>query len=73
MVCFFAWTVALGKVLTMDNLRKRGMVVMDWICMCKSNRESVDHLLLHCTIAWELWALLFCLFRVNWVPKSAVA
>ncbi len=46
---------------------------MDWSCMCKSNRESVDHLLLHCTIAWELWALLFCLFRVNWVPKSAVA
>jgi hypothetical protein len=40
------WTMALGKILTLDNLRKRNLIVMDWCYMCKS-RESIDHLL-HC-------------------------
>ena len=33
------------------------MIVLDWSYMCKRCGESVDHLLLHCTIAWScgLW------------------
>ncbi len=29
-VNFFIWTSSLGKVLTIDNLRKRQMVLLDW-------------------------------------------
>ena len=29
--------------------------------------ESVDHLLLHCPIAYELWSMVFCLFGIHWV------
>ena len=40
--------------------------------MCKRCRESVDHLLLHCSIAWELRSLVFCLFGIQWVmPHTA--
>jgi hypothetical protein len=53
-VAFFAWTAALGKILTMDNLRKRHVIVIDWCCMCKRHGESVDHLLLHCEVASAL-------------------
>jgi len=53
-VAFFAWTAAQGKILTLDNLRKKGVVVIDRCCMCKLNGESVDHLLLHCEVACAL-------------------
>lgn len=48
---FFVWTAALGKILTTDNLRKRGLIIIDWCCMCRKGGESVDHLLLHCELA----------------------
>lgn len=32
---------------------------------------GMNHLLLHCPVAMELWNLLFCLFNVSWVmPRS---
>ena len=49
-VAFFSWSASLGKILTTDNLRKRRLIVLDWCYMCKRCRESVDHLLLHCSI-----------------------
>uniref|UniRef100_A0A2N9FQZ1 Reverse transcriptase zinc-binding domain-containing protein n=1 Tax=Fagus sylvatica TaxID=28930 RepID=A0A2N9FQZ1_FAGSY len=71
-VAFFSWTVALGRILTIDNLRKRRVLVIDWCCMCKSDGESVNHLLLHCRIAQELWNLIFTLFETSWVMPSGV-
>uniref|UniRef100_A0A2N9GJ10 Reverse transcriptase zinc-binding domain-containing protein n=1 Tax=Fagus sylvatica TaxID=28930 RepID=A0A2N9GJ10_FAGSY len=47
-VAFFMWTVAWGRILTCDNLRKRGIVLVGWCCMCKGDDESVDHLFIHC-------------------------
>jgi hypothetical protein len=35
-VTFFAWSATLGKILTMDNLRKQYVIVVNWCCMCKS-------------------------------------
>jgi hypothetical protein len=43
-----------GKILTFDNLRKWQIIVVDWCCMCKKSRKTVDHLLLHCEIASSL-------------------
>ena len=50
-VVFFVWTAALGKILTMDNLCKKNIIVTEWCCMCKRNGESIVHLLLHCEVA----------------------
>lgn len=36
-VAIFAWTATLGKILTAKNLRKRGVVVVSWCCLCKIN------------------------------------
>lgn len=34
---------------------------------------KMDHLLLHCDVAQELWTLLFCMFGILWVmPKTEV-
>ena len=71
-VAFFSWSVSLGKILTIDNLRKRRVIVLDWHYMCKRCGESVDHLLLHCSIAWELWSLVFCLFGIHRLTIGAI-
>ena len=44
------WTATLGNILTMDNLRKLGLVGKNWCYLCKKNGESVDHLLLQCEV-----------------------
>ena len=36
-VAFFVWTAALGKCLTIDNLRKRKVWILDWCYMGKCN------------------------------------
>jgi hypothetical protein len=56
-VTFFAWTTTIEKILTMDNLRKRHVIVVEWCCMYEKNGESVDHLLLHCETANALGIL----------------
>jgi hypothetical protein len=57
--------VALGKIPTLDNLRKRKVIVVDWCCMCKRSREFIDHLLRHCKVARELWTSIFPFFGVE--------
>ena len=69
-VTFFVWTVALGKCLTIDNLRKRKVWILDWCYMC--NGESVDHLFLHCPVAMDLWSMVSGLFGVSWVMPHTV-
>jgi len=71
-VVFFMWTEILGNILTMDNLRKRTGIVVDWCCMCMKSRKFIDHLLLHCEVARDLWNSLFKLFGFVWVMPRRV-
>jgi hypothetical protein len=50
-VAFFTRIEVLGKILTMDNLCKKNIIVIEWCCMCKKSGESIDYLLLHCEVA----------------------
>ena len=72
-VAFFIWTVALERILTADNLRRRNIILVDWCCLCKEDGETIDHLFLHCKVARELWNSVFNLFGVAWVmPRKVV-
>lgn len=71
-VAFFVWNAALGKILTMDNLRKKRCVVMKWCYMCKKNRESIDHLLLHYKVTRVLRDEIFQMVDVAWVMLMRV-
>jgi hypothetical protein len=72
-VAFFSWRAASGKILTLDNLRHRGIILASWCCMCKADGESVDHLLLYCPYAKKLWDMIFALFGIHWVmPKQVI-
>ena len=71
-VAFFVWTIVLGKILTIDNLQKLKIWILDWCFMCKRNVESVDHHLNHCSIAFDLWYMVFTLFGIHWVMLKMV-
>jgi hypothetical protein len=47
--------------------------VLDWCFMCKRAGESVDHLLLHCKYARELWSFIFCIMGIHWVMPGKVS
>lgn len=66
------WTATLGKILTLDNLRRRRVIVVNWCCMSKWSGESLDHLLLHCEVSKDLWSAIFILFGVQWVKPETV-
>ena len=51
-VSFFVWCVAWNKILMGDNLRLWGLDFVDRCIMCQHYGETVDHLLLHCKVAY---------------------
>jgi hypothetical protein len=69
-VALFVWTEALGRIQTLDNLRKRHLLVMGLACAETVGNPSIEHLLLHCGVGRELWVSLFCLFGVKWVMPN---
>ena len=60
------------QILTLDNLMLRGRPLANRCCLCCSNAESVDHLLLFRLIAHSLWMYMLRLFGIDWVMPSSV-
>ena len=52
-------------------LIKYGYTLVRWCCMCRCSVEMMDHLLLHCTAAFNLWSFTFRSLGIQWVlPKG---
>ena len=51
-VSVFTWEVLWGKVLTTDQLKKRGFQHASKCLLCKEDEETIDHLLLNCPSVW---------------------
>eukprot|EP00253_Pinus_taeda_P020455 PITA_20455 len=52
---FFAWTLLKGKILIVENLRKKG-IHGPFVCvLCQEEEESTQHLFLNCVIARQCW------------------
>ena len=61
----------MGKILTCDQLPRRGFTLANGCHHCHEDEETADHLFLHCVKIRPLWELLISLFGVLWVnPKS---
>jgi hypothetical protein len=57
----------------LDNLRKRELILINRCCLCKSDGEAVDHILLHSEVASALWYAFFSHFGLTWVMPNSVA
>ena len=70
-VGFFAWEASLGKVLTLDYLKRRGRILANRCFLYEEEEESIDQLLVQCSKAKVLWDLLLGLVGASWVfPRS---
>ena len=38
-VAFSVWLAALGKILTVYLLQRKGIIIVNWCSMCKQNRD----------------------------------
>ena len=50
-VSFFAWESIWRRILTMDQLKRRGWVLPSRCYLCKADEESTNHVLIHCAKA----------------------
>ena len=64
-VAFFIWSAAWGKILTCDNLMRRGYTMAGWCYMCQCAEETVNHLLIHCSAIQPLWSFVFRAFHIH--------
>ena len=70
---FFAWEAIWGKVLTLDQLKRRGMTFANRCFLCKEDEETTYHLLIHCKSAKILWNLFLSIVGTSWVfPRSVL-
>ena len=71
-VSFFLWTIARSGVLTIDNLVKKNLPLVNWCCFCRCDEETVNHLLLHFKFAFALWSEVLIMFGVQWVIPDTI-
>ena len=65
----FSWTVLHGKILTGDNLQKRGIEVLFIYSLCWVNSETIEHIFFFCEFAREVWDQ----FTIPWFGKVEFA
>ena len=66
-VGFFAWEAVWGKVLTLNQLKRRRRPLASRCYLCENEEESIDHLLVHCQQARLLWEIILATVGMGWV------
>ncbi|CAN1304570.1 hypothetical protein LINPERPRIM_LOCUS26241 [Linum perenne] len=47
-----------GRIASVDNLQKRGMILANWCVLCEKDLESIDHMFIHCSFTANVWSRL---------------
>lgn len=55
-----------GKVLTQDNLCKRGFAILNRCVLCEANSENAYIILLDCEYSYPLWIKFLSLWDIGW-------
>ena len=69
---FFCLGASWGKMLTLDQLKRRERALVNRCFLYGEEKEMVDHLLVHCSKARLPWDLFLAVIGVNWVFPLSV-
>lgn len=72
-VKFFSWLLLKGKVLTAENLKKRGILGPSRCPNCCQAEETMQHLFIDCQVAVKCWKDMASVGEVDWDPKPSIA
>lgn len=65
-----AWLALCGRILTMDNLRRK-VIVVNACPFCLVDEESIDHLL-NCKVVWKVWCSFLREFGCSWTFRRSI-
>ena len=58
-------------MLTLDKLKRRGIILANRCFLCEEEEETIDHLLIHCPRAKMIWELFLAIVGSSWVfPRT---
>ncbi|CAL1377475.1 unnamed protein product [Linum trigynum] len=57
-VCIFLWLVFHRRILTLDNLKRRGWQLANRCELCGCEEETIDHMFTGCAFVAEVWGRL---------------
>ena len=63
---FFSWLLLKGKILTSDNLKKRGFIVPSICPNFHKDEETILHLFISCPFSIQCWTALTEFAQLNW-------
>lgn len=67
----FLWLLLRGRILTKDNLFKRGWKKGDAKCQFCDQLESIQHLFFDCPLARLIWSIICCAFEFKPASSSS--
>lgn len=70
-VGLFFWTLLRGRFLTIDNIKKRGMKLVNRCALCKVDEQLVKHLFTSCTVSRAVWNFFSTSFVVDFIVEFA--
>jgi len=69
---FFTWTLLKGKILTAENLQKRGINGPSYCPNCCGAEETMHHLFVDCPYAVDCWKNLFLIDKLPWNAQQSI-
>ena len=68
----FMWLVQHKKILTWDNIRKRGVLGPSRCQLCEAQEEAMEHLLNNCIFTSSLWDYFSTIFQQTNRDKGSI-
>lgn len=68
-IAAFWWLCLQNKILTMDNLMKQGVQLVNMCVLCKEEAETLDHRCIHCPYSNGIWNEIW--YRLGLVQVSS--
>lgn len=70
---FFSWLAIKNRCWTSDRLARRGLPHQDACPLCDQLEETIDHILLQCVFARQVWTVMCAGMRAPaWAPTTKV-